>query len=253
MTRRRASGEGREPASPPGGIASRRWQAAPYLPWPTVIDHTEAKLRAAKELAEHVRDGDAVGIGSGSSAYLCLWAIAERCRSERLSVRVATSSHETAIAATSLDLPLARLGQSRLAWMVDGADEADPAGRFLKGRGGALFQEKLLWSSCERRFVVIDASKRVEVLGSRFPVPVEVHPNATAHVTSVLESLGAASVQLRTGSGKDGPVITESGFLILDARFSPIPAGLHEQIKQVPGVLETGIFEGYEAELVESG
>lgn len=227
------------------------WQAAPFLPWPETIDHSEAKQHAARRLAATVQDGDVVGIGSGSSAYLSLWAIAERAREEHLSIRVATSSQETDIAATTLGLALARLGQSHLSWIVDGADEVDPDGRFLKGRGGALFREKLLWSSCERRYVVIDPSKRVQRLGSRFPVPIEVHPNAVLHLVEFLHQRGCTRADLRTGTGKDGPVITENGFLVLDARFDEIPRGLHGEIKGVPGVLETGIFEGYEAELFE--
>ncbi len=227
------------------------WQASPYLRWPTQIAHAQAKVAAARRLAAMVEAHDVVGIGSGSSAYLALRAIAERAGEEGLPVTVVTSSLETDMAAATLGLPLARLGEATVSWMVDGADEVDPQMRFLKGRGGALFKEKLLWASCERRYVALDASKRVDVLGRRFPVPVEVHPNAVRPVAAVLLEAGATDVALRTGSGKDGPVVTESGFVLLEARFKEVPLGLHDEVKRVPGVLETGIFEGYQAELVE--
>ena len=194
-----------------------------------------------------------IGIGSGSSAYLSLWAIAERARDEGLSVRVSTTSTGDGARGERAGLPLVRLSLGSLSWIVDGADEVDPEGRFLKGRGGALFKEKLLWSSCDRRYVVIDASKRVRRLGSRFPVPIEVHPDAIQHLVTFLQRNGSRDASLRCGSGKDGPVITESGFLLVDAHFDEIRPGLHAEIKQLPGVLETGIFEGYEAELVEDG
>jgi len=241
------------PAPATGSRTSGGFQAAPYLPWPTAIVHEAAKQTAARELAGTVRDGDVIGIGSGSSTYLALQAIAHRSASDHLSIRVAASSHETELAAATLGLPLARLGSTELTWIVDGADEVAPDHRFLKGRGGALFKEKLLWASCRRRYVVVDRSKRVEELGTRFPVPIEVHPNATGPVVRALEALGARSVELRTGSGKDGPVVTESGFLILDARFDVVARGLHAEIKVLPGVLETGIFEGYPATVVEAG
>lgn len=228
-----------------------RWQAAPYLRWPLSVEHAEAKWAAAQQLAKRVQDGDAIGIGSGSSAYLSLRAIAERARTDGLFIRLAVCSQETEIAATTLGLPLVRLGHEALSWIVDGADEVDSGGRFLKGRGGALFKEKILWSSCERRYVVIDRSKHVERLGTRFPVPIEVHPNAVEHVARMLQHLGCVDAALRVGTGKDGPVFSESGFLLLDARFPEIPPGLHSQIKQLPGVLETGIFEGYRAEIVQ--
>lgn len=228
-----------------------RFWASAVLRWPSSIDHAEEKWLAAQRLAEHVGNGDVIGIGSGSSAYLSLWAIAERAKRDGLSVAVATSSQETDMAAATLGLPLSRLGATPLTFIVDGADEVDPSGRFLKGRGGALFKEKLLWSHCDRRYVVIDASKRVEKLGSRFPVPVEVHPNAVDTLVAFLADHGCREPTLRTGGGKDGPVVTESGFLILDAPLPEIPLGLHREIKLLPGVLETGIFEGYQAELVE--
>jgi ribose 5-phosphate isomerase A len=248
MVQQEHAGRQREPPHRQDG--EPLW-AAPYLPWPADVLHADAKLLAARRLAAEVRDGEVVGIGSGSSAYLALRAIAERCSDERLSVKVVPTSQETEVAASHLGLGLARLGDVAMAWMVDGADEVDPDGRFLKGRGGALFKEKLLWASCDRRYVVLDASKRVTTLGQRYPVPVEVHPNAAQRVAAYLEEAGATHVGLRTGTGKDGPVITENGFLILEARFRPVPVGLHDDIKRVPGVLETGIFEGYPAQLVE--
>jgi ribose 5-phosphate isomerase A len=78
-----------------------------------------------------------------------------------------------------------------------------------------------------------------------------VHPGAVELVAKRLAELGSTSAVLRTGTGKDGPVITEAGFLLLEARFDEISLGLHEQIKAIPGVLETGLFEGYEYEIVE--
>jgi len=80
---------------------------------------------------------------------------------------------------------------------------------------------------------------------------IEVHPNATAILLDFLETAGCTSATLRLASGKDGPVITESGFFIMDASFDAIRDGLHAELKQLPGVLETGLFEGYDFEIVE--
>ena len=227
------------------------WHASPLLRWPREVKNLETKLQVADTVAGKVTDGDVVGMGSGSAAYLTLWAIGRRVQTEGLHIRVIPSSYETEIAATSLNLPLARLGHAVPTLSVDGADEVDPAGRVLKGRGGAMFREKLLWSTSTRMFLAIDPSKHVERLGTRFPLPVEVHPNAVEHVAARLQEEGSQDVSIRTGTGKDGPVITESGFLVLDAEFAEIPFGLHDRIKAVPGVLETGLFEGFSYEIVE--
>ncbi|HEX8976924.1 MAG TPA: ribose 5-phosphate isomerase A [Solirubrobacteraceae bacterium] len=227
------------------------WSASPLLPWPREVEHLEVKLDVARRIAERAADGEVIGLGSGSATFLTLWAIGRRVAQEELRVQVVTSSYETEVAATGLRLPLGRLGQVRPSWSVDGADEIDPGGRLLKGRGGALFREKLLWNTSARMVLAVDPTKHVERLGLRFPIPIEVHPNAVELVAARLSEHGARSAALRTGTGKDGPVLTEAGFLLLDAHFDAIPIGLDREIKAIPGVLETGLFEGYEYEIVE--
>ncbi len=227
------------------------WSASPLLPWPREVENLDLKLDVARRIAERAADGEVIGIGSGSAAFLALWALGKRVASENLHVRVVASSYETEVAAGQLQLPLVRAGQATPDWAVDGADEIDPGGRLLKGRGGALFREKLLWNSASKMVLAIDPTKHVQRLGTRFPLPVEVHRDAVELVAKRLAQFGSASATLRTGTGKDGPVITESGFLILEAHFDEIPLGLHERIKAIPGVLETGLFEGYEYEIVE--
>jgi ribose 5-phosphate isomerase A len=231
--------------------SSPNWYASPLLRWPGDVKNLATKLRVADRVAARVSDGDVIGLGSGSAAYLSLWAIGKRVQSEGLIVRVIPTSYETEIAATTLGLPLARLGQVAPTWTVDGADEVDPGGRVLKGRGGALFREKLLWNTSPSVILAIDSTKRVGHLGTGFPLPIEVHPNAVDPVSHFLSRHGAKDVLVRTGTGKDGPAITEAGFLLLDASFDEIPHGFHSRVKQIPGVLETGLFEGYEYEVLD--
>lgn len=227
------------------------WQASALLRWPRTVEHLDVKLDVARRVAARAADGQVIGIGSGSSAYLTLWAIGDRVRREQLQLRVVTTSYETEIAALTLQLPSARLGAARPDWSVDGADEIDRAGRLLKGRGGALFRERLLWSTSAAIVLVIDPSKHVDRLGARFPIPIEVHPDAAEPVSERLRGAGARDVTLRLAGGKDGPVFTENGFLILDASFDEIPPGLSGSLKAIPGVLESGLFEGYDYDLVE--
>jgi ribose 5-phosphate isomerase A len=232
-------------------MPSERWHASAFLQWPTAIARQEEKLAVADEVAGLARDGETVGIGSGSTAYLALWALAERVKTTGISVAVIPSSYETEIAATTLGLPLRRLGQDTPSWIVDGADEVDESMRVLKGRGGALFRERLLWATSKRRILAIDSSKRVARVGLNFPLPIEVHPNATTILLDFLETVGCTNASLRLTSGKDGPLITESGFFIMDASFDSIRDGLHADLKGLPGVLETGLFEGYDFEIIE--
>jgi ribose 5-phosphate isomerase A len=224
--------------------------ASPALPWPVSIVDLEEKRAVAARAAVLVADGLTIGIGSGSATYLVLWAIGERVRRERLSIRVVTSSYETEVAAGTLGIPTLPLGSVEPDWGVDGADELDPLGRLIKGRGGAMFHEKLLWSTCRRMYLAIDPSKRVERLGQGFPIPIEVDRHAVDLVGRALDGHGSARHQLRLAGGKDGPVITESGNLVIDAWFDQIPVGLHAELKALPGVIETGLFEGFSFEVL---
>lgn len=232
-------------------MSLENWQASALLHWPEEVTHLEAKLGVAHALAARAQDGQCIGIGSGSATYLTLWAIGERAKREGLALSVITSSYETEMAAATLGLTIVGLGQARPDWSVDGADEVDGDGRVLKGRGGAMFREKMLWKASSHMVLAIDRTKHVERLGSRFPVPIEVHPHVLTGVSDFLRERACRDVRLRTGTGKDGPIITELGCLILDAAFDEVPRGLSAELKLLPGVIETGLFEGYSYEVAE--
>jgi ribose 5-phosphate isomerase A len=101
--------------------------------------------------------------------------------------------------------------------------------------------------------VLIDPSKRVDRLGTNFAVPVEVVPRAASVAIAGLRSLGAAETEIRTGSGKDGPVLTEQANLLIDCRFAQIGDGLEDEINLITGVLDSGLFQGYAPEIIEAG
>jgi ribose 5-phosphate isomerase A len=224
--------------------------ASSALHWPTSIKNLAEKTAVAERIAAQVRDGALIGIGSGSATYVALWAIGRRVQEESLSVRLVTASYETEAAALTLGIPTLPLGSVEPDWGVDGADEVDPSNRLLKGRGGALFREKILWSTAKKMYLAIDPSKRVERLGQGFPIPIEVDRLAVDLVGRALDALGSRSWELRVAGGKDGPVITEAGNLLIDAWFDLIPHGLHGELKALPGVIETGLFEGFEFEIL---
>jgi ribose 5-phosphate isomerase A len=217
------------------------------------ISNYEAKFRAAEEVAAMAESGQVIGAGSGSTAFLAVRAIASRVRHGELhDVRLIPTSIESELTITGLGLIQADLSEVAPDWLFDGADEVDPDGNLIKGRGGALFREKLLFSACQLRRVLIDPSKRVEQLGESFPVPVEVVPRAASVAMAGLKALGASEITVRTGSGKDGPILTEQGNLLLDSRFESIDEGLEDQIKLIVGVLDSGLFQGYGPEIISA-
>lgn len=222
------------------------------LEWGKAISNKEEKLKVAVKIASMVKDGDIIGVGSGSTAYLALQKIAERIRIEQLHIHAIPTSQEIKMACAQLGVPLTSLLEHKPDWTFDGADEIDSNHNMIKGRGGAMFKEKLLISSSPRTYIIADPSKMVSKLGSRFPVPVEIYPDALTHAAQALESLTPKEMKLRMAQGKDGPIITENGNLILDVWFDNIPDNLENSIKSITGVIESGLFMHYEVQILSS-
>ena len=220
------------------------------MEWGKEIANREEKQKVADKIASMVKDGDIIGVGSGSTAYLALLKIADRIRTEQLHIHAIPTSQEIKMACAKLGIPLTSLLEHKPNWTFDGADEIDPNHNMIKGRGGAMFKEKLLISSSPQTFIIADPSKMVSKLGSRFPVPVEIFPDALIHADQALRSLSPVDIKLRMAQGKDGPIITENGNLILDVWFNNIPDNLENAIKSITGVIESGLFMHYEVKII---
>ena len=124
--------------------------------------------------------------------------------------------------------------------VFDGADQIDSQKFVIKGGGGALLRENILFSLAKKVVVMADKSKFVKNFTRT--VPVEVHPFARSSVTNAIKKLGGKA-QLRT-LDKGYSFFTENGNIILDCDFGTIknPKELSQKIKQTAGVLESGIF-----------
>ncbi len=220
------------------------------LTWSENIINREGKEKVADEIANKVKSGDVLGIGSGSTSYLALLAIAKKVKAENLQIKAIPTSIEISLTCSELGIPVTTLYENKPDWLFDGADEVDPYNRLIKGRGGAMFKEKLMIRSSPVNYILVDDSKLVKKLGSKFPVPIEVFPQALLEVESKLKQMGATELNLRPAKGKDGPVVTENGNLILDARFGEIGDDLEQRIKSITGVIESGLFIGHNVEIL---
>jgi ribose 5-phosphate isomerase A len=225
--------------------------AAGTAMWAQQIGNREEKEQVARKVAARAKNGDVVGVGSGSTSYLTVVALGERVRNEGLKITAIPTSAELALTCAAYGIPTTTLLAARPDWAFDGADEVDGARRLVKGRGGAMLQEKLVIASSPVTYIVVDRSKRVERLGSKFAVPVEVIPQAVHLACERLTKLGAVELALRMAKGKDGPIVTELGNLVVDARFDLIPDTHERDIAAIPGVVGSGLFVDYPVEIVE--
>jgi ribose 5-phosphate isomerase A len=203
----------------------------------------QEKEAAARASLKFVKDGQVVGLGTGSTAAYFIKLLGEQVHAG-LNIRGIPTSVRSRDLALGLGIPLTTLDECQeIAVTVDGADEVDPDLRLIKGGGGALLREKIVASATKQFIVVADATKQVQKLG-RFPLPVEVIKFAQALVAKRIRALGA-DVQLRKDS--DGkPYLTDENNHILDCCFGQIQDAdaLARQLSDMPGVVEHGLFIG---------
>ena len=214
----------------------------------------ELKRQAAERAVEYIQSGMVVGLGTGSTAVFAVRRIGELLAAGRLQRIVGIPTAEvTAREAERAGVPLGTLDDHpSVDVTIDGADEIDPQLNLIKGLGGALLREKIVAAASRRLIIIADAGKRVEQLGTRAPVPVEVIRFARRPVADYLASLGARVVERR----KDGErFITDEGNLILDCHFPglPNPLEMAQLIRAQPGVVEHGLFLGMATEAIVAG
>jgi len=207
------------------------------------MGNPQEKEAAGRAGAKLVRDGDVVGLGTGSTAYFAVIALGERVKAGLKILGIPTSV-QTADLARAASIPLTTLDEHpEIDITIDGADEVDPQLRLIKGGGGALLREKVVASASKRMIVVADSGKIVTVLG-KCPLPGEVISFARTVVEKKIVALGA-SPRLRTRP--DGsPYLTDNGNQILDCSFGKIddPPALALALSNTPGIVEHGLFIG---------
>ena len=204
------------------------------------------KELAARRAVDYVVDGMVVGLGTGSTADFAIRALGERARSEGLEIRCVPTSLASARLGEQVGLDIRSLEDCPAVDLtIDGADEVDPRLDLVKGLGGALLREKIVAGASAREVIIVDATKRVERLGTRSPLPVEVVPFAWTLARQRLMELGPRVERRQDAQGQ--PFVTDNGNFILHCHFAAgiaDPGGMERQINAIPGVVENGLFIG---------
>ena len=192
-----------------------------------------------------------IGLGTGSTAFFAVERVGKLVAEGAQFVAVVTSN-ETERLCRERNVPVVTFGENPpIDVAIDGADEVAPDFSLTKGGGGALFREKAVAIASKRFVVIVDESKLVEQLG-RFPLPVEVVQFSTRYVESEIRKL-CPTVKQRM---KDGaPYVTDNGNHILDCSFGeiPMPAQLDSGLRNIHGVVATGIFCDIAANVLVGG
>lgn len=207
----------------------------------TRLEQEALKKNVAEAAVEYVRDGQIVGLGTGSTIRHVMVKLAERVK-QGLCITGIPTSIETERLAIEAGIPLlASDGEWAVDLALDGADQVDLQLNLIKGGGGALLKEKIVAGAAKRFVVLVDETKLVPVLGGPFPLPVEVVQFGWRVTAKHLEEFGCRVAPRM----KDGAhFVTETGHYILDLSFTKIeaPDKLELDMEKVPGVVTTGLF-----------
>lgn len=201
-----------------------------------------AKKLAAEKAVEYVKDGMWVGLGTGSTAYFAIHAIAEKVKAGMHIKAIATSS-QSEMLALELGIDIFTLADTdHLDITIDGADEVDEHLNLIKGGGGALLREKIVGLATDLYLIIASENKMVKSLGS-FPLPVEVVRFGYQSTVKKLQSLGCTTSMRKK---EEDPYLTDNGNYIFDCSFGVIqdPAGLEKELNAITGVVEHGLFLG---------
>ena len=205
----------------------------------------ELKRMVAKEALNYIDDDMIIGLGTGSTTAYFIQMLGKKLMTGELEdVYGIPTSHQSRLLALESGVPVVSLDEvDAIDLAIDGADEVDPHLNLIKGRGATLTMEKIIEYRAGAFIVLVDESKLVEYLGQKMPVPIEVVPAAWRAIKEELEVFNATA-ELRMGVKKDGPVITDNGNFILDAKFERIedPLDMEIELNNIPGVVENGIF-----------
>ena len=205
------------------------------------MSYDDAIKALSNNALKFVKDDYIVGLGSGRAATVLVKSLAKLIKIKNYKIKGVPTSLQIKLIAEKLEIPLVEADQvDQIDVVFDGADQIDSQKYVIKGGGGALLLENILFSLAKKVVVMADKTKFVKNFTRT--VPVEIHPLARNSVILSMKKLGGTA-QLRS-LDRGYPFFTENGNIILDCDFGTIknPKVLTQKIKGTTGVLESGIF-----------
>lgn len=228
------------------------------------------QIAAYKAVDEWIKDGQVVGIGSGSTVIHAVRRIQERVASERLAIVCIPTSFQAKQLILQNKLTLGSLDtHPEIDCVIDGADEVDADLTLIKGGGGCQLQvihfnqnfvrmcvtavhrrsqEKIVAACAKKMIVIADYTKDSAKLGEQYKkgIPIEVAPMAYVPIIGKIKSLYGGEPCLRMAVSKAGPCISDNGNFIIDWHFPSAPnfdwETVNRELQMIPGVIETGLF-----------
>ena len=205
------------------------------------MSYDDAMEALSSDALKLIKNNQVIGLGSGRAATSLVKSLAKLIKLKNYNIKGIPTSLQIKLVAEKAGIELIQSDQvNHIDIVFDGADQIDSEKYVIKGGGGALLRENILFSLANKVVVMADKTKFVKNFTRT--VPIEIHPLARNTIINSIKKLGGESKIRSLDRGY--PFFTENGNIILDCDFGTIknPKILTQKIKQIPGVLESGIF-----------
>ena len=205
------------------------------------MSYDDAMEALSSDALKLIKNNQVIGLGSGRAATSLVKTLAKLIKLKNYNIKGIPTSLQIKLVAEKAGIELIQSDQvNHIDIVFDGADQIDSEKYVIKGGGGALLRENILFSLANKVVVMADKTKFVKNFTRT--VPIEIHPLARNTIINSIKKLGGESKIRSLDRGY--PFFTENGNIILDCDFGTIknPKTLTQKIKLIPGVLESGIF-----------
>lgn len=203
-------------------------------------------------IARYVKNGDVVSIGSSALGEQFVKKLALSLEEEHIpidSVSFVPTSMRNAAIASSMGLPITDINEREIDVAIEFVDQVDENYNFIKHNSASLVRDKMIAQSAGILIVVIEEKGFVKKLKGK--VPFEVATFGWKRTLNQLDVLGNARRREENGI----PFKTETGHYVIDVNVDNIFSydDLDFETKNIPGVLETGIFVGFADKIIIHG
>lgn len=218
------------------------------------MDSTELKRTSAQEALKFIKDNTIIGLGGGRSIAFIAEYLSEKIKSG-FKIKVVTPSLKTRLLCVDYGIEvLPTYAVDEVDVTFDGCDEVDSSFNALKSGGGIHTKEKLIASMAKDYILLVDEEKFSPVLSFKHPVSLEVLKDSLGYVKRKVIELGGKPT-VRSGSLKDGFIITDDGNMLIDAEFNEVDdvEGLDKALNNIDGVIGTSLFVGKITKVIIAG
>ena len=158
------------------------------------MSYDDAITALSNDALKFVKDDYVIGLGSGRAATALVKSLGKLIKLKGYNIKGVPTSLQIKLIAEKVGIPLVEADQvEHIDVVFDGADQIDSEKFVIKGGGGALLRENILFSLAKKVVVMADKTKFVKNFTRT--VPVEVHPLARNSVTNSIKKLDRKSTR----------------------------------------------------------